>query len=99
MKYKEINYYDGGVISVHLAKNDTKEFDRAIVYKYLEFPATSSMRVIGIDEENFEEVVDLLRFVRSTSEIPIACYYEGTIQDFRLKPFADIIIKVDQISS
>lgn len=102
MKYKSINYHDDGTLSLILftpvadcnPPREVKEFDRTLMWEYLNFPATQSMRIIGIDQENFEEVIDLLRTIKSVLDIPIACYYQGDIQTFRLKPFADIIINM-----
>lgn len=85
MKCRGIHYYEGGRISVLLTPEDTKlrgvvDFNRSTLETYLTFPATKSLHLYCIDNENFEEVISLIRFVKSLYIVDIFCYCNSDVE-------------------
>lgn len=58
-------------------------FDRSVVEEYLKFPATKALKIYCIDNGNFEEVIGLIRFVKSLYNVDIFCYCNSDVE----KPF------------
>ena len=84
MRCRGIHYYEGGRISVLLTPEDTKLrgthiLNRDALENYLTFPATKSLHLYCIDNENFEEVISLIRFVKSLYIVDIFCYYSSNL--------------------
>ena len=96
MRCSGIHYYDGGRISVLLTPEDTKLrgisiFNRDTLENYLTFPATTSLHLYCIDNENFEEVISLIRFVKSLYNVDIFCYYSSELIGERVMQLCPLV--------
>ena len=89
MKARPIRYSDEGEIILLLYPEDTRIrsvgiFDRSVVEEYLKFPATKALKIYCIDNGNFEEVIGLIRFVKSLYNVVIFCYYNRELEEERV---------------
>lgn len=85
MRCRGIHYYEGGKISVLLTPEDTKLrgthiLNRDALENYLTFPATKSLHLYCIDNENFEEVISLIRFVKPLYNVDVFCYCNSDVE-------------------
>lgn len=96
MRCRGIHYYEGGKISVLLTPEDTKlrgthTLNRDALENYLTFPATKSLHLYCIDNENFEEVISLIRFVKSLYIVDIFCYYSSELIGERIMQLCPLV--------
>ena len=85
MKARPIRYSDEGEIILLLYPEDTRirsvgTFDRGVLAEYLSFLATKSLKIYCIDNENFEEVMGLIRFVKSLYNVDVFCYCNSDVE-------------------
>lgn len=85
MKARPIRYSDEGKVTVLLVPEDTKlrgvvDFNRSTLETYLTFPATKSLHIYCISQENFEEVIALIRFVKSLYNVDVFCYCNSDVE-------------------
>ena len=104
MRCRGIHYYEGGRISVLLTPEDTKlrgvvDFNRSTLETYLTFPATKSLHLYCIDNENFEEVISLIRFVKSLYIVDIFCYYNRELEEERVVELSSYMINTIKIGA
>ena len=96
MKARPIRYSDEGEIILLLYPEDTRIrsvgiFDRSVVEEYLKFPATKALKIYCIDNENFEEVISLIRFVKSLYIVDIFCYYSSELIGERIMQLCPLV--------
>lgn len=96
MKCRGIHYYDEGKVTVLLVPEDTKlrgvvDFNRSTLETYLTFPATKSLHIYCISQENFEEVISLIRFVKSLYIVDIFCYYSSELIGERIMQLCPLV--------
>lgn len=102
MKARPARYSDEGEIILLLYPEDTKIrsvgiFDRSVVEEYLKFPATKVLKIYCIDNENFEEVMGLIRFVKSLYNLDIFCYYNKELAKERVTELSSFITNTIKI--
>ncbi len=96
MKARPIRYSDEGEIILLLYPEDTRirsvgTFDRGVLAEYLSFPATKSLKIYCIDNDNFEEVMGLIRFVKSLYIVDIFCYYSSELIGERIMQLCPLV--------
>ena len=96
MKARPITYSDEGEIILLLYPEDTRIrsvgiFDRSVVEEYLKFPATKALKIYCIDNGNFEEVIGLIRFVKSLYIVDIFCYYSSELIGERIMQLCPLV--------
>ena len=96
MKARPIRYSDEGEIILLLYPEDTRirsvgTFDRSVVEEYLKFPATKALKIYCIDNGNFEEVIGLIRFVKSLYIVDIFCYYSSELIGERIMQLCPLV--------
>lgn len=96
MKARPIRYSDEGEIILLLYPEDTRirsvgTFDRGVLAEYLSFPATKSLKIYCIDNDNFEEVMGLISFVKSLYIVDIFCYYSSELIGERIMQLCPLV--------
>lgn len=82
-----LSYYEDGMITVLLFTGEGKAprsyapLSREEVARLLEFPKTTSLHLYNITEQNVEEVIGLLRFIKSLYNTPVFCYHDREISE------------------
>lgn len=104
MKARPIRYSDEGEIILLLYPEDTRirsvdTFDRGVLAEYLSFPATKSLKIYCIDNDNFEEVMGLIRFVISLYNVDVFCYYNRELEEERVVELSSYMINTIKIGA
>ncbi len=87
LQKQPIGYFEDGMITILLFAGEGKSprsyapLSREEVQRLLDFPKTTSLHLYNVTETNIEEVIALLRFIKSLYNTPIFCYHDYELSE------------------